>query len=56
MELDKGYVRILEGQRSSYGLQDEGRLLVAIHLDKGQACERLRNQSPKGKPGRKTRK
>lgn len=42
MELDKGYVRILEGERNRYGLKDEGRLLAAIHLDKGQSVREIK--------------
>ncbi len=56
MKLDKGYVRIFEGEERRLYSNDEGHLVAAIYLDKGQSVREIKEpetQRTKGKSKRK---
>jgi len=46
MALERGYVRIFEGEQSAFLLPDmtPPRLLVAIHLENGQSVREIRTE------------
>lgn len=55
MELDKGYVRIFEEEARGFRPINEGHLVAAIHLDKGQSVREIKEaEQPKPKSKRKT--
>ena len=41
MELDKSYVKIFRGLRNRFDPTDFGKLVVVIHLDKGQSVREI---------------
>ncbi|MFY9903971.1 MAG: hypothetical protein WAK62_02420 [Terriglobales bacterium] len=58
MTLDKGYVRIWEGQQNLFHPHDHGHLVAAIYLDKSQSVReikpRVNRESAKQKRRRKS--
>ena len=49
MELDKGYVKILRGQKSTFMDMDSdsGETVVIVYLDKGQSVREIEPNPPK---------
>lgn len=42
MDMDKGYVRIFEGEQMKFYTKPEGHLVAVIHLDKGQSVREIK--------------
>jgi len=55
MKLDKGYVRIFEGEERRFYPSDEGRLVAAIYLDRGQSVREIKEPETSG-PKKKSKR